>query len=86
MAFEKRQDDVDVDSMLDAARKPPHIRCPLCGWRPGKGDRWQCHCAHVWNTFDTYGACPNCKKQWTETMCPACNRWSKHKDWYDKEE
>jgi hypothetical protein len=28
----------------------PRIRCPLCGWSPGKDDRWSCTCGHIWNT------------------------------------
>jgi len=60
----------------------PHIRCPLCGWVPGKHDRWQCTCGHVWNTFDTGGVCPACIKQWTSTKCPSCKRWSAHSAWY----
>lgn len=37
---------------------------------------------HVWNTFDTRGVCPNCDKQWKDTQCLECHRWSPHEDWY----
>jgi hypothetical protein len=59
------------------------IRCPLCRWEPRAWDRWQCTaCRHIWNTFDTGGVCPGCLKQWTETMCLRCHKWSAHSAWY----
>jgi len=61
----------------------PRIRCPLCGWRPTKHDRWLCKCGHIWNTFDTGGVCPACIYQWTLTACLACLRFSRHSDWYE---
>lgn len=60
------------------------IRCPKCGWTPRSGDRWRCSCLYVWNTFDTGGICPNCLKQWADTMCLSCHEWSPHSDWYPK--
>jgi hypothetical protein len=61
------------------------IRCPCCGWEPGRHDRWACTCLHVWNTFDTGGVCPACGRRWTETQCPRCGSWSRHEDWYADE-
>lgn len=63
----------------------PHIRCPLCRWRPRKTDLWMCKCRHLWNTFDTGGVCPSCLFRWLHTLCPACRRWSLHSDWYEQE-
>ena len=62
----------------------PRIRCPLCGWTPGKHDHWFCTCGHVWNTFDTGAVCPACFHQWTSTQCLKCGDWSPHSDWYAK--
>jgi hypothetical protein len=62
--------------------RPPRIRCPKCNWTPRAEDRWQCHCRHVWNTFDTGGVCPGCLYQWKITMCLNCQQWSPHSDWY----
>ena len=62
------------------------IRCPKCGWEPGKDDRWSCDpggCGHVWNTFETSGTCPQCNRHWSETACLRCSEWSPHEDWYD---
>ena len=61
------------------------IRCPRCGWQPGKNDRWFCDpgCHHRWNTFDTAGVCPQCAKHWGETACLRCAAWSPHADWYE---
>ena len=73
--------DVTDEKQIDASG--PRIRCPLCGWKPGKHDRWMCTCGHVWNTFDTGGICPACLYQWTITACLACHRWSSHSDWYE---
>jgi len=58
------------------------ICCPICEFEPGSHDRWMCSCMHVWNTFETMGRCPNCKKMWKETQCLACHRWSLHHKWY----
>ena len=58
------------------------IRCPRCGWEPGRHDRWICRCFHVWNTFDTRGVCPGCGYQWLETQCLRCKVMSRHEDWY----
>jgi hypothetical protein len=58
------------------------ISCPRCDWEPHKGARWQCSCKHLWNTFDTGGRCPVCRKVWKDTQCLNCWRWSPHLDWY----
>jgi hypothetical protein len=58
------------------------IRCPKCKWRPGRHDRWQCSCSHIWNTFDTRGVCPSCSHAWKDTQCLACGQWSPHEAWY----
>jgi hypothetical protein len=77
--------ELDIESGESDERGPkgPRIRCPLCGWTPGKDDVWSCVCGHVWNTFDTGGVCPGCLHQWTSTQCLACHRWSPHSDWYE---
>lgn len=61
------------------------IRCPRCGWTPRAEDRWMCLCGCVWNTFDTRGRCPECRRRWRETQCLACGAWSRHDDWYAEE-
>jgi hypothetical protein len=81
MAKETPQLDEDQATHLDAGR----IRCPQCGWRPSRHDKWQCSCRHVWNTFDTRGRCPSCGKQWLDTQCPRCTQWSAHEAWYTRE-
>lgn len=60
------------------------IFCPKCAYRPVAGDRWCCApgCHHVWHTFDTCGVCPQCGKNWEDTACPACWKWSRHVEWY----
>jgi hypothetical protein len=61
------------------------VRCPLCGWEPGKRARWSCdpRCGHLWNTFETRGVCPRCEKRWLETACLRCHGWSRHEAWYE---
>ncbi len=59
------------------------IHCPKCDWEPAEHSRWGCTCGHSWNTFDTGGRCPNCKKVWEDTQCLSCKQWSPHLDWYD---
>ena len=61
------------------------IYCPKCAWEPQPSSRWWCGlggCLCAWNTFDTGGVCPDCGKVWEETACPACHRWSPHREWY----
>jgi len=58
------------------------IYCPKCEWEPPSHARWACTCGHAWNTFDTYGRCPECSKVWRETQCLRCSVWSPHHDWY----
>ena len=64
------------------------ISCPKCSWVPDGSAHWICNCGYVWNTFQTAGECPNCRKRWDVTMCPGpgypggCGIWSKHIDWY----
>jgi hypothetical protein len=78
------RDQGGTSTKLDDKDREPKIRCPICKWVPGRGDRWMCHpgCGHVWNTFDTRGVCPGCRHAWQETMCLRCHQMSPHEDWY----
>ena len=58
------------------------IVCPKCEWEPAANDVWQCTCDHLWNTFETAAKCPACSKQWQDTQCHACRKYSPHIDWY----
>ena len=63
------------------------ISCPKCNWNPDGGAYWVCDCNFVWNTFSTFGKCPNCSKIHKNTQCPSgdclgCGKWSDHLDWY----
>jgi hypothetical protein len=58
------------------------VRCPRCGWEPGRDARWTCLCGFSWNTFDTAGLCPACLRAWESTQCPRCHAWSPHEEWY----
>ena len=60
----------------------PGVRCPKCEWRPRAKNLWRCRCGHHWNTFDTWGLCPECGYQWEITACLECGEISPHKDWY----
>jgi hypothetical protein len=66
----------------DSLARDAGIRCPKCAWAPRASDRWECSCGFQWNTFDTQGRCPACAHVWEDTQCLACNRWSRHADWY----
>jgi hypothetical protein len=74
-----------VDERPDERAGGPRIRCPRCGWEPGRHDLWTCTCFHSWNTFATRGVCPACSKKWTMTQCPRCGEWSPHEEWYVEE-
>lgn len=58
------------------------IACPKCEWEPPPSARWSCTCGHAWNTFETGGQCPACRHLWRDTQCLACQKWSRHADWY----
>jgi hypothetical protein len=85
---DRSRDRVALADLLRAAGlggRKGGIRCPRCRWEPDRASRWSCDCGMVWNTFETRGLCPACARQWTETSCPACHRWSRHEDWYEPE-
>jgi hypothetical protein len=65
-----------------------NIFCPQCEYQPRAFDRWVCApgCGTWWNTFETRARCPGCRRQWRETCCPTCARWSPHEDWYHDEQ
>ena len=69
----------DADEDEPAA---PRIRCPQCSWQPPRDARWSCTCLFVWNTFDTGGCCPRCRRDWHDTQCLECFQWSPHLEWY----
>ena len=58
------------------------ILCPACSWKPDGGAYWRCSCGNVWDTFSTYGKCPECSKVHLNTECIACQKTSPHHDWY----
>jgi len=58
------------------------VICPACGWEPDGFVYWCCDCGHSWNTFDTAGECPACRKTWESTQCPCCTELSLHTSWY----
>jgi hypothetical protein len=70
--------EIDTEVQEDNGIGPsgPRIRCPRCGWSPGKGDLWSCTCSHAWNTFDTGGVCPACLHQREWTQCLMCHELS----------
>jgi hypothetical protein len=81
--FRFKEDDKQGSSTsLDESDRYKRIRCPKCKWQPGRADRWQCACRHVWNTFDTRGVCPACRFAWQDTQCLRCHEWSPHIEWY----
>ncbi len=84
MADDATVADLQIESGIGEGEdvSEPRIRCPRCGWSPGKNDTWSCTCGHCWNTFDTGGVCPECLHQWTSTQCLSCGKWSPHSDWY----
>jgi len=76
-------DDPSVLDLTVDGDRDGRIRCPLCGWRPARSDRWVCGCGEEWNTFATRGRCPACSYQWRWTECLRCHRLSAHERWYE---
>lgn len=88
---DRRKAGVDIRFDPSSKESPPRghgprIRCPRCGWEPGRDSLWSCSCSHAWNTFDTSGRCPACGREWAETQCLRCHQWSPHRDWYEEDE
>src|SRR5687767_4560247 len=73
----------NVRNILNVNRRV-EIFCPKCEYVPRRSDLWACEpsCGCQWHTFDTCGVCPNCGKNWEDTQCPTCARWSPHVAWY----
>lgn len=71
----------EPDSGLDVAMDT-HVACPKCSWQPLKSTIWTCTCGHKWNTFDSKGVCPGCKRNWAQTECRKCRTVSAHEAWY----
>jgi hypothetical protein len=82
--IEEENDDVELDEE-EKTNTGEKIYCPLCAWKPLASSRWSCFCQHVWNTFNTRGLCPACGKQWEDTVCLECHRWSRHEEWYHED-
>ena len=82
---EERERELE-EELADVDEGESRIRCPKCRWEPRQDSLWSCTCWHTWNTFDTAGLCPGCGKQWEDTVCLSCHRWSKHRDWYSRDE
>lgn len=92
------EENLDLDTeMEEETSEFGGIRCPLCQWQPTASSRWYCAsnsypenfsggCGTAWNTFTTRGLCPGCGHQWRWTVCPRCQRWSRHEAWYGDEE
>ena len=82
--LDRRRRDQTLDRLKHGGGR---VRCPRCGWEPESHHKWACApgCGHVWNTFETYGRCPGCMRQWEQTACLKCGQWSPHDDWYEKE-
>lgn len=90
--------DLDVDAKrLIEELVYGRIRCPLCGWQPSAHSLWTCEsfstpepyfggCGAMWNTFETRGVCPGCSHQWQWTSCHRCSGWSRHDEWYVRDD
>lgn len=87
----------DVLARFRETARRHRVRCPTCGWQPGRFDHWSCletgppehfapGCGTAWNTFETRGRCPGCDHQWRWTICLSCASWARHEDWYAPED
>lgn len=58
--------------MAKLPRRPGYA-CPSCRTAPPLGPFWKCpKCAQSFDTFETYGACPDCSARYATTMCLDC--------------
>lgn len=74
-------------TIYPARTRRPEWRCPVCGWTPFAIAAWQCKkCGHVWDTFATEGACPNCGHHHEETACLRCRKISPNRRWHAPQE
>ena len=89
--------DVVVRFEPDVRDASDRIRCPRCAWTPDASSRWCCDyrqspeppfesCGAVWNTFKTAGRCPGCQHQWEWTSCLRCSEYSRHEEWYERDD
>ena len=56
--------------------------CPWCKAAPPVGEFWRCgQCNQSFDTFQTHGACPQCRAQFAVTRCLDCGHPNPMSDW-----
>jgi Zn-dependent protease len=71
-------------ALLKLAKLPrtPGFACPSCETAPPAGAYWKCsQCGQGFDTFQSRGACPNCKAQFAVTKCLDCGVASPMTSW-----
>jgi Zn-dependent protease len=71
-------------ALLKLAKLPrtPGFACPSCETAPPAGAFWKCsQCGQAFDTFQSRGVCPNCRKQFELTKCLDCGVASPMSSW-----
>jgi Zn-dependent protease len=71
-------------ALMKMAKLPrtPGFACPSCHTAPVKGTIWKCsQCSQAFDTFQSRGVCPNCRKQFEVTKCLDCGVASPMSEW-----
>ena len=71
-------------ALMKMAKLPrtPGFACPSCHTAPVKGEIWKCsQCGQAFDTFQSRGVCPNCRKQFEVTKCLDCGVSSPMSEW-----
>jgi Zn-dependent protease len=71
-------------ALMKLAKLPrtPGFACPSCETAPPAGAFWKCNqCGQAFDTFQSRGVCPNCRKQFEVTRCLDCGVAKPMSEW-----
>lgn len=69
-------------SAMDGVALRERFSCPHCHASPPVGPFWRCPAGHMFDPFETRGACIACSSRFEVTACTTCQQVSPHLAFY----